>query len=216
MELKESIETLNKLFKDINEKFYNNELQKPVITLARAGKKGVLGHCTSWKAWKDKENNEQYEILINCDYSNRPIKETIATLMHECVHLYNLMHGVQDTSRTGTYHNKKFKEEAEKRGLIISKVQTYGWSATELTQESKNWIEENYRKLTIMYRIEPEKKSKKAKIFKHTCPECGAIARTTKRIVLICGECWKKEQEELIEPEPVFMNMEEPEETEED
>ena len=43
----------------------------------------------------------------------------------------NLAHGVQDCSRGGNYHNKRFKEEAERRGLVISHHPTYGWTLTE-------------------------------------------------------------------------------------
>ena len=42
------------------------------------------------------------------------------------------------TSNKGVYHNKIFKQEAEKRGLIIEKADTIGWS---VTTPSTNFIE---------------------------------------------------------------------------
>ena len=39
--------------------------------------------------------------------------------------------GVKDTSRGGTYHNKRFKAEAERRGLLIGYDSRIGWSVTK-------------------------------------------------------------------------------------
>ena len=41
------------------------------------------------------------------------------------------------------YHNKKFKEEAEKRGLIISQGKYIGWSKTEPGEAFKNVLKEH-------------------------------------------------------------------------
>lgn len=57
------------------------------------------------------------------------------------VHLYNLQIGVQDTSRSGTYHNKKYKEAAEQHGLIVDKDSKYGWTKTSLNDEAKAFVE---------------------------------------------------------------------------
>lgn len=57
-----------------------------------------------------------------------------ATVLHEMVHLYNIQTGVQDTSRGGTYHNKRFREAAEARDLHISYDKRIGWSVTEPTE----------------------------------------------------------------------------------
>jgi hypothetical protein len=46
-------------------------------------------------------------------------------------HLYSLQTGVQDTSRGGAYHNKKFQDTAEVRDLRISYVKRIGRSITE-------------------------------------------------------------------------------------
>lgn len=49
--LKPVIEKLESLFSKFNEKFYNNELQTPVITVSPDTTKGAYGWCTAWKAW---------------------------------------------------------------------------------------------------------------------------------------------------------------------
>mgnify|MGYP006922248801 CR=1 FL=1 len=47
--LKPVIEKLESLFSKFNEKFYNNELQTPVITVSPDTTKGAYGWCTAWK-----------------------------------------------------------------------------------------------------------------------------------------------------------------------
>lgn len=57
------------------------------------------------------------------------------------VHLQNLQDGVQDTSRSGTYHNKKFKETAEAHGLTVEKGEKYGWHKTALSPEALEFVQ---------------------------------------------------------------------------
>lgn len=137
--LKPVIEKLESLFSSFNQKFYNGELQTPVITVSPDTTKGAYGWCTSWKAWSNldpdskttdisqmskadldaMQNEGFYEINICAEHLARPFEQVAETLLHEMVHLYNLQIGVQGTSRNGTYHNKKFKEAAEQHGLDV-------------------------------------------------------------------------------------------------
>ena len=57
-------------------------------------------------------------------------------------HLYNLVHGIQDVSNNGYYHNQKFKATAEAHGLHIEKHAKYGWTVTTLAPEAEAWIRE--------------------------------------------------------------------------
>ena len=78
-------------------------------------KKGTFGHCKVYKTWTDKSNEgKRREINIDTVGLGRTKTEIFTTLHHEMVHLYNIEHEVQDTSRGGSYHNKKFRDEAER------------------------------------------------------------------------------------------------------
>lgn len=55
--------------------------------------------------------------------------------MHEMVHYWCHSQDIKDTSHGNTYHNKRFKEEAEKRGLIITSVPLIGYSVTQPVPE---------------------------------------------------------------------------------
>lgn len=100
------IENFEKIFSKLNERFYNNGLQAPVITISPDTTKGAYGWCTGWRAWAEKglkdlasmtqeeakaaENSGYYEINLCAEHIARSYLDVAATLLHEMVHLYNL------------------------------------------------------------------------------------------------------------------------------
>lgn len=139
--LKPVIAELEDLFSKFNTRFFADQLEKPVITVSPDHTRGAYGWCTGWKAWKAGDDEGHYEINLCAEYLNRPFEETCGTLIHEMVHLQNLQDGVQDTSRSGTYHNKKFKEAAEAHGLTVEKGEKYGWYKTTLNPEALEFVQ---------------------------------------------------------------------------
>ena len=135
--LKPVIEELEDLFSKFNTRFFADKLEKPVITVSPDHTRGAYGWCTGWKAWKAGEDEGHYEINLCAEYLNRPFEETCGTLIHEMVHLQNLQDGVQDTSRSGTYHNKKFKETAEAPGYVF---QVFFWIAIQNQIGIAQWV----------------------------------------------------------------------------
>ena len=117
MKISEITEFLENAFDALNEKYFNGELPRVIITV-QSSNRGVLGHFTPWDSWKE-ENTGYKEINISAENLSRPIENVIATLQHENTHFYCNLNNIKDTSRGGVYHNKHFKEQAEKRGLII-------------------------------------------------------------------------------------------------
>ena len=211
--LKPIIDKLENLFSKFNEKFYNGELQAPVITVSPDTTKGAYGWCTAWKAWSVgeqkkvadlatltkealeamKKDDGFYEINICAEHLARPFEHVAETLLHEMVHLYNLQVGVQDTSRSGTYHNKKYKEAAEQHGLTVEKDAKYGWTRTKLNPEAKAFVDSLQDKKFQLFR-KPELKlpgasKPKQSTRKYVCPGCWCIIRATKEVNVICGDC---------------------------
>ena len=140
--LKPVIAELEDLFSKFNARFFADKLEKPVITVSPDHTRGAYGWCTGWKAWQDgTKEGGYYEINLCAEYLNRPFEETCGTLLHEMVHLQNLQDGIQDTSRSGTYHNKKFKETAEAHGLTVEKGEKYGWHKTTLSPEALEFVQ---------------------------------------------------------------------------
>lgn len=134
--MKETVKTsrtagyLEKIFRALNAKYFNGELEEPIITIQSTPR--AYGHVTVAKAWQ-RGDTTRHELNIGAGTLARPIENVVATTLHECVHLWNLQNGIQDCSRGGQYHNKKFKEAAEARDLKISYDPRIGWSITEPT-----------------------------------------------------------------------------------
>lgn len=123
-----------------------------------------------------------------------------------------MQNGVQDTSRGCTYHNKKFKEEAEKHMLHIEKDERYGWTITSPTDELLEYIlDKGWGDIDMGRGFgwvprdtgkgnsgsgaagkpvgDSEKGKPKGNSRRYVCPGCGLIARTTKDAKLTCGSC---------------------------
>ena len=94
----------------------------------------AYGHVTVSKAWHKSNGEQRHELNLDAGTLDRPIEDVTATLLHEMVHLYHLQTGVQDCSRGGTYHNKKFKATAEACDLRIEYDPRIGWSITFPTE----------------------------------------------------------------------------------
>ncbi|WP_232252125.1 hypothetical protein [Bacillus licheniformis] len=59
---------------------------------------------------------------IAAEYLDIEFMETMDTMLHEMVHLYNAIRDIQDCSRNGTYHNKDSKLNA--RGAAFTSLTT--------------------------------------------------------------------------------------------
>lgn len=203
---------LEKMFRMLNQDFFGGMIEEPIITIQSTP--GAHGHVTVGKAWniKTREDSERHELNISAETMARPIEEVTATLVHEMVHLENLRTGVQDCSRGGTYHNKKFKDAAEKTGLLsIGKHEKYGWAITLPTEKlieyiiSQGWEDFNMNRGTPLFfgglggvggaktgdKHGTGKDTAKTKTSyrRYVCPSCGLIVRATKECELICGDC---------------------------
>lgn len=204
----------------INKHFFNSELPVIAITIQSDNRRTTtMGWCTTKEVWGDKKGKiKMYEINLTPEFLDYDFYETMDTLMHEMVHLYNKIKGVKDTSRNNTYHNKNFKNESIKRGFYYKEDKPnaqYGWSFSRLTDETKKKLDTlgikkeiftiarktgNYF-TNIEMGIDPseEETKKKGNSYKWVCPSCQAIVRSTKsEMNIICGDC---EEEFLLDEE---------------
>lgn len=136
---------LHKAFELFNERFFENKLPIPAITIQTSRhNKLSMGWCSVYPIWSDKKGeNKRYEINISAEYVDQDFFETMDTLMHEMVHLYNIVHDIQDCSRNETYYNKHFKNRAIKSGFEYENDKPdpkYGWSFAKLSQQTKDII----------------------------------------------------------------------------
>lgn len=201
---------LEKIFRLVNTDFFNNELPTPIITVIPTAR--AYAHYTPWNSWECKDEHKR-EINISSAYLDRPLENIVASLIHECVHMYNdCVINEQDTSNKGVYHNKVFKREAENHGLIVSRSDRYGWSHTEPSDELIEWILEHdeLRDIELCRVMTPSfvpvgtgKKTGNGDGIqiiptsnnhhrKYICPTCGNSCRATKQLNLICGDCMER------------------------
>lgn len=196
---------LEKMYRQLNIDKFNGELEECVITVQSTPRS--FGHVTCSKVWKIKDAN-RYELNIAADYLNRPIENVVSTLLHEMVHIYNMMHDTQDTSRGYTYHNKHFKEKAESVGLIVTRDDKIGWSITNPSEDLINYIIKQGWSDIAMTRSthisswngtetgghqggsnDPDTEKKPSSTRKYQCPCCGISVRATKFVRIACYDC---------------------------
>ncbi|MCQ6267854.1 SprT-like domain-containing protein [Fictibacillus sp. WQ 8-8] len=212
--IQKAIDELHIAFTKLNDGFFEGYLPEPAITIQSGGKRKSMGWCSTKEVWQDKEGkNKRYELNIGAEYLDIDFMETMDTMLHEMVHLYNAIQGVQDCSRNGTYHNKRFKAECEQRGFYFpnEKDERYGWAFPKLTEESKQKIKGldiNEKAFVIARRSGSsgaatgsdegtDSEEKKKTSYKWVCPGCGVIVRSTKpEIALKCMTCDQQLEED--------------------
>jgi hypothetical protein len=76
------------------------------------------------------------EVLVSGEGLKRTPQEVLVTLLHEATHGLADARGVQDTSRQGRWHNKKFATLAAELGLSATKDDKLGYSPCTLTDQA--------------------------------------------------------------------------------
>lgn len=196
MTISQATKFLEDAFDAINTEYFGGELPRAIITIQSSPK--AYGHFTCNEVWHDGQRKKSfYEINIGAETLNRPIANTIATLIHEMVHYYCKVNDIQDTSRGNTYHNKRFKLEAEKRGLLIDYDERIGFSITQPSPELKRFCTAHRwrNKLTLnragSFGGNETKTKKPSSTRKYVCPECGLSVRATREVSIMCVACGK-------------------------
>lgn len=204
MKISEEVVFLEEAFDVLNERYFESALSRPAITIQSTPR--AHGHFTPYDAWDNRHGEKLKEINLGAESLRRPVSEVIATLMHEMVHYYCHVQGIKDVSRGNTYHNKRFKEEAEKRDLIISYADGVGYSVTRPSQEISDLVSELgwANKLQLFRNSERKRTSagnsdregtvngegkKKSSTRKYMCPKCGLNIRATKEVHIACIDC---------------------------
>jgi len=110
----------------------HEDVPEVVVTIGSgSGPKGLtLGHFAADRWVRGEE--AVHELFVGGEGLARGGADVLGTLLHEAAHAAAQTRGVQDTSRQGRYHNKKFKAIAESFGLTVEHDARIGWSVTTL------------------------------------------------------------------------------------
>lgn len=198
---------LEKCFRLVNADLFDNKLPTPMITCVPTSR--AYAHITVYPVWDTKRGNK-YELNISSAYlTTRPLEEVVASMIHEACHLLNIVHGVQDTSNNGVYHNKQFKRTAEEHGLSVTRSDKYGWSHTAPGDPVLQFVLDHMDELREIEMNRSIPQCQMVSIGTHSsnggmvvtptvtkghsrkwvCPQCGTIIRSNKPVCVICADC---------------------------
>ena len=198
-DLRTATEELYRCFYLFNEHLFKNELPEPIILIQSRGRKNknVLGWISKDKIWENLDDDKKrHEITIVAENLDRDYIDIMRTLLHEMVHLYNIVNDIKDVTKAGK-HNNKFKEASEKFGFYYDEPADpkLGWSFSKLTLETveliKSWnINEEAFKICRVEKEKEKKPTKKKTTYKLECPSCGIkIKSDDEGVQVICKEC---------------------------
>lgn len=186
------IDMLNRAFQLFNKELFNGELPETAILIQSSPK--CYAYITTSKVWK-KNDKRLYEINLSSEYIDRDIIYVLSSLLHECVHLSNMIHGRRDTSNGTRYHNQVYRREAERVGLEVSYDKSIGWSITTPSPKLIQLIQDNgfanidHARITKDSEGNKIKKPSSTRTYACPNPNCSCSVRSTRDWLLICGTC---------------------------
>lgn len=196
-----------------NAELFGGELPPCLITMQRH--KGAYGYFSGERfASVDDPYEVTDEIALNpSHFQGRSTRETLSTLAHEMVHLWQHHYGKRP--RRG-YHDKQWAKKMREVGLIPTATGQIGGKETgeKMTHviEQGGAYDRAYAKLAgsgaaFLYhdRVgeeqEKARKKKAASKTKYTCPSCDVNAWAKPGVNLMCGDCRETMQAEDQEGE---------------
>jgi len=110
------------------------ELPEVIVIVAAGGEtaRGLFkwGHFAAGR-WHVAGSNRP-EVLVGGEGLRRPAREVLGTLLHEAAHGLAHARRIQDTSRQGRYHNRRYADLAAELGLQVDHDPRIGWSVTHV------------------------------------------------------------------------------------
>ena len=177
------IDRLERLFDWLNELCFDSALVKPLILIQSPPR-----------------TFKRDELSIRPEYLSRPIGDVAAAILHEMVHLYCYDNDISETSQNGRYYNKRYKSEAETRGLQVAYNYAVGYGITSPTESLLEGLRNRERDLDepfARYAPTPTRiRTANANLVRnkaraYICPVCGQTVRSAQELVIICGICEK-------------------------
>ena len=180
-----------------NRKLFGGKL-KPCLLSFRDRCKHWAGLFWANK-WIDADGWTTHEIALNPDVLRRPMRDSMATLVHEMCHQWQHDFGIPPRR---AYHDKEWAACMVGVGLMPSDTGAPGGKTTG--QNMTHFIIEGGpfdrafraapKTVTLPWRaianIEKEKEKKESKKkTKYTCPECEANVWGKPDMSLVCGDC---------------------------
>jgi hypothetical protein len=173
-----------------------------VVASGSEGKRLNLGHFAPHR-WQV-NGSDRHEVLVGGEGLQRGPLEVLGTLLHEAAHGLAQARGIQDTSRQGRYHNRRYATLARELGLDVTTVQPIGWSATTVPQQTAGAYAGQLEELQVAlvlwrrqeHRIGAGTRSRNLLAAGCGCGRRIRVAKATlAKAPILCGSC-----EEPFEP----------------
>jgi hypothetical protein len=155
-----------------------------------------LGHFAAAR-WQVADQRRA-EVLVSGEGLQRGAVDVLGTLLHEAAHGLAGARGIQDTSRQGRYHNRRYARLAGELGLDMTCDKATGWSQTTVGNQLATIYADALGDLATalnLWRYAEQQhptQTGSRNLLACTCP-CGRKLRVAKatleRAPIVCGAC---------------------------
>jgi hypothetical protein len=165
-----------------------------VVASGSEGKRLNLGHFAPHR-WQV-HGSDRHEVLVGGEGLQRGPTDVLGTLLHEAAHGLAQARSIQETSRQGRYHNRRYATLAAELGLEVASVKPIGWSATTVPRHTavnySSQLEQLAAALVLWRRQEHRIGTRSRNLLAAGCG-CGRRIRAAKATLtqapIICGAC---------------------------
>jgi hypothetical protein len=167
-----------------------------VVASGSEGKRVNWGHFAPHR-WQV-QGADRHEVLVGGEGLQRGPLEVLGTLLHGAAHGLATARNIQDTSRGGRYHNRRYATLARELGLEVASVKPIGWSATsvpEATAAAYGGDLEELQAALVLWRRQEHRigtGTRSRNLLAATCG-CGRRIRAAKATLaeapILCGAC---------------------------
>lgn len=193
---------LEQAYRFFNSELFEDQLPPALLTLQHKGKR-TPGYYAPERFTGRKTRRRADELALNPAHFTRPLEETLATLVHQMVHLWQQHHDIP--SRAG-YHNKHWASKMKLVGLHPSDTGEAG--GKETGQHMSHYLVAGGKFQASCHRLlktgfdvvwaeaivqsdAPVSDSTKAETGRVAwqCPQCNAKAWSKPSVLIVCGIC---------------------------
>jgi hypothetical protein len=182
-------------FDYFNRALFGGKLPACILNFSRKPHSSGFFSANRWTHRNGDESS--HEISLNPDILDLPPVESMQTLVHEQVHLWQHEFG---TPSRRTYHNREWAAKMESIGLMPSSTGQPGGSKTG--QKMGDYVIEfgpfqmaftdMPDKALLPWRSRPLVKpqgGQRRDQMKYQCPQCKTIMRGKAGVNIVCGDC---------------------------
>jgi hypothetical protein len=140
---------------------------------------------------------ERPELFVGGEGLAAGASEVLGTLLHEAAHGLAATRGIQDTSRQGRYHNRRYATLAAELGLQVRTAGSRGWTATTVPADTAaayaTVVDDLARALVLWRRAEHPGTGKRSNNLLAAVCGCGRRIRAARSTLaeapVLCGRC---------------------------